>query len=168
MLRLDWNILFNIINLLILYLLMKRFLFKPVNEILTKRQAEADGRFAEADAKEAQAKESCEKYEALLQNAESEKERIVAEARTEASKEYGHIVDDAKRAADDIVENAKTDARKEKSTMMKQADAQIREMVLSAAAKMAGEVVGSENDSRLYDKFLAIQETSSKTNGNGV
>ena len=36
MLRLDWNILFNIINLIILYLLMKRFLFKPVNAILEK------------------------------------------------------------------------------------------------------------------------------------
>ena len=29
MLRLDWNLLFNIINLIILYALMKRFLFKP-------------------------------------------------------------------------------------------------------------------------------------------
>ena len=49
MLRLDWNILFNIINLIILYLLMKRFLFKPVNAILEKRQQAADAQFAEAD-----------------------------------------------------------------------------------------------------------------------
>ena len=42
MLRLDWNLLFNIINLIILYALMKRFLFKPVNAILEKRQQEAD------------------------------------------------------------------------------------------------------------------------------
>ena len=40
MLRLDWNLLFTVINLLILYFLMKRFLFKPVNEILEKRQQE--------------------------------------------------------------------------------------------------------------------------------
>ena len=45
MLRLDWNILFNIINLIILYLLMKRFLFKPVNAILEKRQQAADAQF---------------------------------------------------------------------------------------------------------------------------
>ena len=62
MLRLDWNILFNIINLIILYLLMKRFLFKPVNAILEKRQQAADAQFAEADRQKAEAKESQEHY----------------------------------------------------------------------------------------------------------
>ena len=52
MLRLDWNILFNIINILILYFLLKRFLFKPVNGILEKRQQEADSIFAQANEKE--------------------------------------------------------------------------------------------------------------------
>lgn len=158
MLRLDWNILFNIINLLILYLLMKRFLFKPVNEILAKRQAEADGRFAQADAKEAQAKESCEKYEALLHDAKSEKERIVAEAHAQAGKEYGRIVEEAKHTALGIIEDAREDAEKERDAVMQQADSQIREMVLTAAAKMAGGADGSENDKRLYDAFLAAQE----------
>ena len=67
MLRLDWNILFNIINLIILYLLMKRFLFKPVNAILEKRQQAADAQFAEADRQKAEAKESQEHYDALVQ-----------------------------------------------------------------------------------------------------
>ncbi|MEI3139219.1 MAG: ATP synthase F0 subunit B [Lachnospiraceae bacterium] len=38
MLRLDWNLVFTVINLLILYVLMRKFLFKPVNEILEKRR----------------------------------------------------------------------------------------------------------------------------------
>ncbi|MDD7076556.1 MAG: ATP synthase F0 subunit B, partial [Lachnospiraceae bacterium] len=63
MLRLDWNILFNIINILILYFLLKRFLFKPVNGILEKRQQEADSIFAQANEKEAQAQESKAQYE---------------------------------------------------------------------------------------------------------
>ena len=36
MLRLDINLLFTIINLLIWYLLIKKFLFKPVNNIIAK------------------------------------------------------------------------------------------------------------------------------------
>lgn len=156
MLRLDWNILFNVINLLILYVLLKRFLFQPVNEILAKRQAEADSRFAKADAKEAQAEESCRKYESLLQEAKSEKERIVSEAHVEAGKAYGKIVNDAKQTAEDIVARAQEDAKKEKSAMLKQADTEIRSMVLTAAAKMAGETSGSENDKKLYDRFLGV------------
>ena len=73
MLRLDWNLLFNIINLIILYALMKRFLFKPVNAILEKRQQEADARFVQADAQEAAAQEKAQKYDSLLEDAQNEK-----------------------------------------------------------------------------------------------
>ena len=41
MLRLDWNLLFTVINLLLLFVLMKIFLFKPVQKIIAARQAEA-------------------------------------------------------------------------------------------------------------------------------
>ena len=155
MLRLDWNILFNIINLIILYLLMKRFLFKPVNAILEKRQQAADAQFAEADRQKAEAKESQEHYDALVQVAEDEKKRIVADARQEASAEYGRIVSEAKDKADGIVEKAKADAENEKAAAMQQADAAVRDMVVTAAARMVAMKDAKESDRALYDKFLA-------------
>lgn len=45
MLRIDSNILWTIINLLILYALMKHFLFQPVHDILEKRKQEIESRF---------------------------------------------------------------------------------------------------------------------------
>ena len=155
MLRLDWNILFNIINLIILYLLMKRFLFNPVNAILEKRQQAADAQFAEADRQKAEAKESQEHYDALVQGAEDEKKRIVADARQEASAEYGRIVSEAKDKADGIVEKAKADAENEKAAAMQQADAAVRDMVVTAAARMVAMKDAKESDRALYDKFLA-------------
>lgn len=155
MLRLDWNILFNIINLIILYLLMKCFLFKPVNAILEKRQQAADAQFAEADRQKAEAKESQEHYDALVQGAEDEKKRIVADARQEASAEYGRIVSEAKDKADGIVEKAKADAENEKAAAMQQADAAVRDMVVTAAARVVAMKDAKESDRALYDKFLA-------------
>ena len=155
MLRLDWNILFNIINLIILYLLMKRFLFKPVNAILEKRQQAADAQFAEADRQKAEAKESQEHYDALVQGAEDEKKRIVADARQEASAEYGRIVSEAKDKADGIVEKAKADAENEKAAAMQQADAAVRDMVVTEAARMVAMNDAKESDRAVDDKFLA-------------
>ena len=157
-LRLDWNLLFNIINLIILYALMKRFLFKPVNAILEKRQQEADARFVQADAQEAAAQEKAQKYDSLLEDAQNEKERIVTQAREEASTEYGRIVADAKDKADGIVEKAKTDAQAEKAAVMQQADAEVRDMVVTAAARMVAEKNGTSSDRALYDKFLSEAE----------
>ena len=48
MLRLDINLLFTIINLLIWYFLIKKFLFKPVNNIIAKREEAIEGRYKEA------------------------------------------------------------------------------------------------------------------------
>lgn len=67
-------------------------------------------------------------------------------------------MDEAKHTAQNIIADAREDAKKEKDAMMQQADSQIREMVLSAAAKMAGTADGADNDKRLYDAFLAAQE----------
>lgn len=154
MLRLDWNILFNIINILILYFLMKRFLFKPVNEILAKRQAEADSLFAQADEKDAKAQECRERYEALLLDARSEKDKIVSDARKEAASEYSRILDEARGKAEGMVEKAQKDAKKEKQAILQQADSEIKDMVLLAAAKVAGAADDKENDRELYDRFL--------------
>lgn len=134
---------------------MKCFLFKPVNAILEKRQQAADAQFAEADRQKAEAKESQEHYDALVQGAEDEKKRIVADARQEASAEYGRIVSEAKDKADGIVEKAKADAENEKAAAMQQADAAVRDMVVTAAARMVAMKDAKESDRALYDKFLA-------------
>ena len=40
MLSLDWNLLITVINLVIFYVLLRIFLFKPVNNIIEKRAKE--------------------------------------------------------------------------------------------------------------------------------
>ena len=97
MLQLDvWNVLFTIINLLILFVLMRIFLYKPVQKIIAARQAEADKQFDEAAAKQSEAEELKTKYEAVLSDAENEKKKVVAEARKTADEEYQRIVTDEK------------------------------------------------------------------------
>ena len=80
---------------------------------------------------------------------------IVADARQEASAEYGRIVSEAKDKADGIVEKAKADAENEKAAAMQQADAAVRDMVVTAAARMVAMKDAKESDRALYDKFLA-------------
>ncbi len=158
MLRLDWNLLFNMINLLILYALMKRFLFKPVRVILEQRQKEADAQFAKAGQKQDEADQMKAKYDALVQGAEQEREQLLADARSGASQEYSRIVAEAKEEADEIVTRARTDAETEKDAVLQQAEEQVRDMVVTAAAKIAAKKNSEAGDRELYDKFLAEAE----------
>ena len=52
-----WEIITQLINLLLLFLLLKHFLFKPVQNILNARQAEIDKSYADAETAQTRAEE---------------------------------------------------------------------------------------------------------------
>ena len=83
MLKVDINLVFTIINLLVLFVAMRIFFFKPIKKIIDDRQAEADRQFEEAKNKQTQAEELKTQYEASLASAENEKKQILAKARKE-------------------------------------------------------------------------------------
>ena len=163
MLKLDYNLIFTVINILILYFLLRRFLFKPINGILEKRQAEVEEKFAQAGKIEAEAKQSQADYEQRLANVDSEKAQIMAEARSNAGAEYGRIVSDAKNQAESIIEKAKQDAQTEKAAIMSEVDREMKDIIVSAASRVAGLHDNCENDSALYERFLS--EISDDTDG---
>ena len=152
MLQLDvWNVLFTVINLLILFVLMRIFLYKPVQKIIAARQAEADKQFDEAAAKQSEAEELKTKYEAVLSDAENEKKKVVAEARKTADEEYQRIVTDAHKTASQIKDEAEAISQKEQ--ILKKAEKEIADMVVDAAAKVVGSN-SADTNAALYDTFL--------------
>ena len=147
MLRVDWNLLLTIINLLLLFVLMRIFLFKPVQKIIAARQEEAD------ESKQA-AEEARKQYEASLANAEETKKQVLQEARQTADAEYKRIVSDAEKTAKQVKEDAITDAENQKAQILKKAEKDIADMVVDATVKIVGEKKGADVDNALYDKFL--------------
>lgn len=155
MLRLDWNLLFNIINLIVLYLLMKKFLIKPVTSIMEQRKALIQQQLANAkDAEKAAGDLKCQ-YEERLQTSREESGKIVDQARQEAKREYNRIVEDADSRAGKILEDARKTAELESEKTLRDARTQIAGLAMAAAAKVVGETGSSMSDSRLFDQFLA-------------
>lgn len=154
MLNFNLNLVFTIINLLILYFLVKRFLFKPVQNIIAKRQEEVEAEFKKAEEANNAADELKKQYEASMAGVEDEKKQVVADARKKANDEYERIVAEANVQAADIVKTAKADAEAEKVKILSKADAEITEMVIHATAKVVGAKADVANDRALYDQFL--------------
>lgn len=152
MLRVDIGLLWTAINLVVLYLLMQRFLFKPVHKILEQRQAQVDQSLADAEAAKAQALKLEQQHSDSLTGMEEEKRRILQEAEQKANQEYARIVADANTTAEGIIQNAKTQAEAQKREITQKAQGEITEIVLAATAKVA--YANAEHDSDLYDEFL--------------
>ena len=76
MIRIDAaNLIFTVINLLVLAVAMRIFLFKPVQNIIAKRQEEADKQLLEAAQKQEAAAALEQKYSDTLNNIEEEKKK---------------------------------------------------------------------------------------------
>ena len=149
MLKLGWDLLWTIINLIVLYLLMKKFLIGPITGIMEKRKALIAKQFEDAKAVQTQAEELKTKYEAAISGAKEESVQILADARTDARSISEHTLKDANEKA------ARTMAEQEKEKALSGAKSEIAVLAMEAARKMLSQGSCETGNHMLYDQFLA-------------
>lgn len=154
MLKFDWNILWTFINLIIFFVLMKVFLFKPIKKTLDKRKELIDKQFKDADDAQKQADELKAQYQSELEDVEQEKKQILVDARADAKKEYNKIIDRAQGDADRIKSDARAAAEFETLKARRAVKEELAALAMETAEKVIGESASPELDSDLYDKFL--------------
>ena len=143
MLNIDFfNILFIVIDLLVLYLLLKKFLFGPVIRVMDQRKALLEGQFASARETEKKAMELKKQYETSIRTAEAESAKILEKAREDGEAEYRRIVSEAGEKADQMVANAQTVIAEEKEKALKEMESDIAALAMDAAEKILEENKG--------------------------
>lgn len=150
MLRIDSNILWTIINLLILYALMKHFLFQPVHDILGKRKKEIESDFALANQQKQEALESKNKANQQLENMQTICDGMLSDAKEKASLEYEQIIADANKKSDEMIEQARIKTIEVANEEKAKAKSEIADLINKAADK----ITNTKSDEKLYDDFL--------------
>ena len=132
------TIAFTIINLIVLFLLLKKFLIGPINDVIKKREDMIAGNISDANNQKAEAMKLKAQYEDTLAGVDAECRELREKSRVEAKNEYSRIIDQAgqNKALSDM-------------------QSQIAELAMAAA----GKIVGGEGDaasagSAMYDDFL--------------
>ena len=72
-----WTALLTLCNMIITFLVLKKFLFQPVKKMIDDRQQEIDGLYADAGNAKAQAEALQAQYDARLKAANAEGDRII-------------------------------------------------------------------------------------------
>ena len=154
MLRIDINLLFTVVNVLVLCLAVRIFLWKPIHRILDERQALVEKDFTDAAQAKADAEALAEEHQARLANIEQEREETISAATQAAQAESAQIISDAREQAASIVRSAQAQAQSEKEAILRSAQSEITDIIVAATAKMVGAPVGQKSDSELFDAFL--------------
>ncbi|MBR5187905.1 MAG: ATP synthase F0 subunit B, partial [Clostridia bacterium] len=90
-----WTMLFAWCNLLILYLFLRKLLFKPVKNMIDSRQKEIDDMYADAEKSRGDAALMKADYEEKLSRANEESEEILKKAVRRAQLREEEILHDA-------------------------------------------------------------------------
>ena len=97
----------QVVNFLIIFYVLKRFLYKPVLEMLKKRQQEVKEGLKQAEEAKILLEETQEKEREILKKARLQAEQIVKDAKLEAAKTAVKIEENAKQQALRLIEDAK-------------------------------------------------------------
>lgn len=149
-----WSILFLAINLIVLYVIMRRVFIKPLKGIIEKREQIIRSGLENAAEKEKNAQALEQEWQEKMEGAKSKSAEMMAKAKSDADEEYQRLVADANAEARRIVADARKTMENEKSKAIEDLQSEIAGIALDAAAKVLENSDLKEINHSLYEKFL--------------
>ncbi|MBR5512700.1 MAG: F0F1 ATP synthase subunit B [Ruminococcus sp.] len=153
-----WNIFWTVFNVLLLYVLLRIFLFKPINKMLDDRTQAVQKDYDEAERARKEAEELKAEYEVSLSEAKEEAAKILRNAHEEAENERATIIRKSHEEAENIVAAAGETIENERKRVIRQAHSEIADLAVEAASKIVGVNLDDEKNRQLVDEFLSAEE----------
>ena len=148
MLTLNLNLLYTVVNILVLFLLLRKFLYKPVMNIIAQRQKQVDDALNAAETSKQEAAAALNDAQAKLRNVDAE-----AAARRTAYEQQAEK-DKQQQQADAILAEGKAAAEAERQHKLRQADAQTTALARAMCEKLLARNLNEQDDARLLDDLL--------------
>lgn len=160
MLHLDANIIWTFINILILYLLLRMFLFKPINKIMDERAKKIQDDLDNAKKSKEEAEQMRADYNETLATASDKARQIVEEAVGQAESECSEIMARAEKENLQLYQSTQKSIENERKRSVQEAQSQIADLAIAAASKIIAKNVDDSSNRQIVDEFLAENQES--------
>ena len=149
-----WQILISLANLLIMFLILKRFLFNPVHKVFAQRQEQVDKLYGDAETDRNAAKDMKQEYEARLATAREEADGLVRNAVVTAQRKGDAIVGEASLQASRMKQKAEEEIAMERKQMLMDVRSEISDIAVSIASKVVEREVQKADHETFVDEFI--------------
>lgn len=149
------EMIFTVVNLFILYFLLKKFLFKPVTAMIERRQQEIENDIATAASQKKQAEQVLQDYNNKLSGADAEADALIAKAKTHAEQQYQAMMQHAKHDMRRLEEETQDQLIAERAAMLVSVRNEVASLAVLAASKVSGRDMDSDDDYALVESFLS-------------
>ena len=149
-----WTFLAQICNLMIQMVIFKKFLLKPIKQVIADRKAKADSEIADAQKLRTEAEAMKAEYEQNLQNARAEANEIVANAQKTATARGEEIVGEARAQAAALKQKAEADIAQERKKAVNEVKDEIGGIAMEIASKVVEREISEKDHKDLIDEFI--------------
>ena len=150
-----WTFIAQICNLFIQVYLIKRFLFKPINEMLEKRKAMADAQIQEAIKAKDEANAIKTEYEQNMLEARNKANEILVTAQKTAAIQSEVMLKEASTQAAALKAKAESDIAQEKRKAVNEIKEYIGGMAMEIAVKLIEQEIYEKDHKKLIDEFIS-------------
>ena len=149
-----WTFLAQICNLMIQLFIFKKFLLKPIRQVIADRKAKADSEIADAQKLRTEAEAMKAEYEQNLQNARTEANQIVTAAQKTATARSEEIVGEARAQAAALKQKAEADIAQERKKAVNEVKDEIGGIAMEIASKVVEREISEKDHKDLIDEFI--------------
>ncbi len=149
-----WTALFTLGNTIVLFLVLKKFLFQPVLQMIQDRQKEIDDMYAQADSAKTSALAMEKEYAQKLEHAAATGEQIVKDAVARGAQRQEEIVSQANLEADALRKKASNEIAMEKKKAINQAKDEIAELAMDIAGKVVQKSLEVSVQRKIVNDFI--------------
>ena len=150
-----WTALFTLLNFLALFIVMKKYLYGPIMDMIQTRQKEIDDLYQDAQDAQTQAKAMEAEYQQKLSVATQTSEQLVKEAVARGQAREEEILRQANLEADAILTKAAADIAMEKKKAINDAKDEISGIAMAIAEKVVGRELNAADQANLVESFIS-------------
>ncbi len=154
-LGIEWKLLLaQIVNFVILFLVLKKFLYKPLINLMNRRRDRIIEGLEKAKKGEEEFQKIQEMRERELAKIQKEAEALIQKAREIGDKKQQEILTEAEEKTRKIVEEARGRIEIEKEKMLKEVRQDIADLVINATEKVLEEKIDEEKERKMIGEVI--------------
>ncbi len=144
----------TIINIFVSYLILKKFVFKPIIKLLEERRVAVEEELKQSEEKKKEAGALLAEAKRRIEESRSEAAEILTEARLQAEKQGRMIIAGSKEEAENVVTRAKEDSGRIHNAMLEQMKDEVADLAVAIASKVVGSIIDESHQKELSDRIM--------------
>ncbi|MCY6355482.1 F0F1 ATP synthase subunit B [Clostridium sp. ZS2-4] len=149
------KVIYTIINFVILYVILKHFLFKPVNELIDSRRNEIATTINKTEEDRKQAELLRIENENIIKEAKKQGKNLVEDYKKKAEKVSIDIIAEARKESDEIMQRTEKEIQRQREKVEDEIRSNTIDLAIRLSSKVLEEAVDEKKHRQLIEDFIA-------------